>query len=53
MTTLIVTAYGNLTTRRQTSQAGNEKINSKVLDFVQFGGPNETVLRTFFWEIAL
>ena len=33
--------------------ASSEKVNSKVLDFVQFGGPSCTELRTFEWSFAL
>ena len=28
-------------------------LNRKVLDFVQFGGPERTELRTFRWEVPL
>ena len=30
----------------------SSNVNSTLLEFVQFGGPTETVLRTFSWEIA-
>ena len=31
----------------------SRNLNTKVLDFVKFGGPSKTELRTFRWEVLI
>ena len=38
---------------RFTDQSIKWNLNTKVLDFVQLGGPECTVLRTFRWEVLI
>ena len=38
---------------RRVGYISSTKHNWKVLDFIQFGGPKCTVLRTFRWEVQI
>ena len=38
---------------QQPSYNSRTNLKTKVLDFVQFGGPDKTELRTFRWEVRL
>ena len=49
----LLVAGSQLSSLPHAAQTPNTKINSKVLDFVQFGGPSCTELRTFSWEVTL